>query len=174
MGSIGLSTYVYLILTTTPRCEYNCYLILQMKKLSLKEVTVIQLAAKIHLLVTGKIRTRNNFVHLIMNPLVVIEGTRAKAIIGLHANMGRFKVLAGDWRPICLKTGIQWVQSLSHVQLFATPWTAAHQASLSITNSWNLLKLMSIESVMPSNHLILYRPLLLPSIFPGSFPKSQS
>ena len=96
MGSIGLSTYVYLILTTTPRCEYNCYLILQMKKLSLKEVTVIQLAAKIHLLVTGKIRTRNNFVHLIMNPLVVIEGTRAKAIIGLHANMGRFKVLAED------------------------------------------------------------------------------
>ena len=60
------------------------------------------------------------------------------------------------------------VQSLSHVQLFATPWTAAHQASLSITNSWSLLKLMSIESVMPSNHLILCRPLLnLPSIFPS-------
>ena len=60
------------------------------------------------------------------------------------------------------------VQSLSHVQLFATPWTAAHQASLSITNSWSLLKLMSIESVMPSNHLILYCPLLLPpSIFPS-------
>ena len=49
-----------------------------------------------------------------------------------------------------------------------TPWTAAHQASLSITNSWSLLKLMSIESVMPSNHLILCRPLLLlPSIFPS-------
>ena len=58
------------------------------------------------------------------------------------------------------------VQSLSCVQLFATPWTAAHQASLSITNSRSLLKLMSIESVMPSNHLILCRPLLLPpSIF---------
>ena len=55
---------------------------------------------------------------------------------------------------------------LSHAQLFATPWTAACQASLSITNSWSLLKLMSIESVMPSNHLILYCPLLLPSIFP--------
>ena len=56
----------------------------------------------------------------------------------------------------------------SHVQLFATPWTAAHQASLSITNSQSLLKLMSIESVMPSNHLILCRPLLLsPSIFPS-------
>ena len=59
-------------------------------------------------------------------------------------------------------------QSLSCVQLFATPWTAALQASLSITNSWSSLKLMSIESVMPSNHLILCRPLLLlPSIFPS-------
>ena len=58
------------------------------------------------------------------------------------------------------------VQSLSHVQLFATPWTAAHQASPSITNSQSLLKFMSIESVMPSNHLILCCPLfLLPSIF---------
>ena len=60
------------------------------------------------------------------------------------------------------------VQSLSHVWLFATPWTAACQASLSITNSQSLLKIMSIESVMPSNHLILCRPLLLlPSIFPS-------
>ena len=60
------------------------------------------------------------------------------------------------------------VQSLSRVQLFATPWTAAQQASLSITNSRSLLKLMSIKSVMPSNHLILCRPLLLlPSIFPS-------
>ena len=63
--------------------------------------------------------------------------------------------------------GFSSVQSLSHLQLFVTPWTAARQASLSITNSQSLLKLMSIESVMPSNHLILYRPLLLlPSIFP--------
>ena len=55
---------------------------------------------------------------------------------------------------------------LSHVRLFATPWTTAHQASLSITNFWSLLKLMSIELVMPSNHLILCHPLLLlPSIF---------
>ena len=60
------------------------------------------------------------------------------------------------------------VQSLSRVWLFVTPWTAAHQASLSITNSQSLLKLMSIESVMPSNHLILCCPLLLPpSIFPS-------
>ena len=59
------------------------------------------------------------------------------------------------------------VQSLSRVQLFATPCTAAHQASLSITNSWSLLKLMSIELVMSSNHLILcHLLLLLPSIFP--------
>ena len=54
----------------------------------------------------------------------------------------------------------QSVQSLSHVQLFATPWTAACQASLSLPSSWNLLKLMFIKSVMPANHLILCRPLL--------------
>ena len=60
------------------------------------------------------------------------------------------------------------VQSLSRVQLFTTPWTAARQASLSITHSWNPPKLISIELVMPSNHLILCRPLLLrPSIFPS-------
>ena len=60
------------------------------------------------------------------------------------------------------------VQSLIHVWLFATPWTAAHQASLSITNSQSLLRLMSIELVMPSSHLIPYCPLLfLPSIFPS-------
>ena len=60
------------------------------------------------------------------------------------------------------------VQSLSPVQLFETSWTAAHQASLSLTNSRSLLKLMSIESVMPSNHLILCHPLLfVPSIFPS-------
>ena len=60
------------------------------------------------------------------------------------------------------------VQSPSHVQLFKTPWTAARQASLSIANSCSLFKLMSIKSVMPSNHLILYHHLLLlPSIFPS-------
>jgi len=60
------------------------------------------------------------------------------------------------------------VQSMSRLRLFVTPWTAARQASLSITNSWSLLKLMSIESVMPSSHLILCHPLLLPpSIFPS-------
>ena len=60
------------------------------------------------------------------------------------------------------------VQSLSHVQLFETPWTTVHVASLSITNSWSLLKFTSIESVLPSNHLILCcHLLLLPSVFPS-------
>ena len=64
-------------------------------------------------------------------------------------------------------TNLNSVQSLSHVWFFVTPWTAACQASLSITNSWNLPKLMSTELVMPSNHLILCHPLLPPSIFPS-------
>ena len=69
---------------------------------------------------------------------------------------------------VCINLPHSSVQSLSHVWLFVTPWTAARQASLSITNSWSLLKLMSIESMIPYNHLILCRPLLLPpSIFPS-------
>ena len=64
-------------------------------------------------------------------------------------------------------SSIQFSSVLSHVWLFVTPWTATHQASLSITSSWSLSKLMSIVLVMPSNHLILCHPLLLlPSIFP--------
>ena len=75
--------------------------------------------------------------------------------------------------PTKLLITIAWqsvssVQSLSHVRLFATPWTTACQASLSITTSWSLPKPMSIELVMPSNHLVLCHPLLLfPSIFPS-------
>ena len=69
------------------------------------------------------------------------------------------------WRKCITKSSL--VQSLSRLWLFVTPWTAAHQASLSITNSQSLPKLMSIEWVMPSNHLILCHPLLLPSIFPS-------
>ena len=70
-------------------------------------------------------------------------------------------------RQILYHVQFSSVQSLSHVRLFATPWTTALQASLSITNSWSPPKPMSIESVMPSNHLILCHPLLLlPSIFP--------
>ena len=74
---------------------------------------------------------------------------------------------------ICVQ--VSSVQSLSCVRLFVTPWTAARQDSPSVTNSWSLLKLMSIESVMPPNHLILCHPLLLPiQSFPasGSFPMS--
>ena len=77
---------------------------------------------------------------------------------------------AGSPWLLCLShfTYISSVQSLSRLWLFATPWTAARQASLSISNSWSLLKLMAIELVMPSNHLILCHPLpLLPSIFPS-------
>ena len=75
-----------------------------------------------------------------------------------------------EFRTLLLTTRAQFssVQLLSRFQLFATPWTAACQASLSNTNSWSLPKLKSIESVMPSNHLILCCPLLLlPSIFPN-------
>ena len=79
--------------------------------------------------------------------------------VGLKLNIQKTKIMASG--------PISSVQSLSRVQLFATPWTAAHQASLSITNSQSLLKLTSIKSVMPFNHLILCRPLLPPSIFPS-------
>ena len=65
------------------------------------------------------------------------------------------------------------VQSLSHIRLFATPWIAAHQASLSITNSWSSLRLTSIESVMPSSHLILCCPLLLLPPIPPSIRVTQ-
>ena len=65
------------------------------------------------------------------------------------------------------RTLVVLVQFLSHVQLFVTPWTAARQASLSFAISWSLLRLLSIESVMPSNHLVLCHPRLLPSVFPS-------
>ena len=67
---------------------------------------------------------------------------------------------------VCSNRVVVIVQSLSHVHIFTTPWTVVHQASLSFTIPQSLLKLMSIESVMPSNHLILCSPLLLPTIFP--------
>ena len=78
------------------------------------------------------------------------------------------RVIFLDFYYVPLAYQFSSVQLLSHVQLFVTPWTAARQASLSITNSWSLLKLMSIEKVMPSKHLIFCHPLLLlPSIFPS-------
>ena len=81
-----------------------------------------------------------------------------------------------EWMHVYLYVYVSSVQSLSGVWLFVTPWNVARQVSLSITNSRSLLKLMSIESVMPSNHHLLCRPLLLlPSIFPSlkSFPMNQ-
>ena len=81
------------------------------------------------------------------------------------SNHGIFQVRTLEW---VILIQFSSVQSLSHVWLFANPWTAARQASLSITNSRSLLKLMSIESLMPPNHLIFCHPLLLPpSIFPN-------
>ena len=82
---------------------------------------------------------------------------------------GIFQARVLEWGAIAFsESQYSSVQLLSHVRLFATPWTAAHQASLSITNSQSLLKLMSIESVKPLNHLILCCPLLLlHSIFPS-------
>ena len=98
---------------------------------------------------------RINGLELIMN-LVRFQDSKL-----IHRNLLRFYTLTTKYQ-------FSSVHLLSHVGLFATPWTTAHQASLSITNSWSLLKLMSIELVMPSNHLILCHPLLLPpSIFPS-------
>ena len=86
-------------------------------------------------------------------------------------------ILSIQKTKIMASSSISSVQSLSCVQLFVTPWTAARQASPSITNSQSLLRLTSLDSVMPSNHLILCRPLLLPpSIFPSIrvFPKESA
>ena len=86
------------------------------------------------------------------SPSLIIRATQIKTTMRYHLTLVR----------------ITSVQKLSLVWLFATPWTIAHQATLFITNSWSLLKLTSPESVMPSSHLILCRPLLLlPSIFPS-------
>ena len=88
---------------------------------------------------------------------------RGKSIVPVDRHMGRLR-----GRVPVLHPHFSLVQLLSRVRLFETPWTAARQASLSIINSRGLLKLMSIESVKPSNHLILCHPLLLPpSIFPS-------
>ena len=82
-----------------------------------------------------------------------------------HAHI--FKKNLNDSDPIPISI-LSSVQLLSSIRLFVTPWTAAHQATLSITNSWSLFKFMSIKSVIPSNHLILCHPLLLPpSMFPS-------
>ena len=84
-----------------------------------------------------------------------------------ETQIGILGIWASAWKTQIAVVAVVVVQLLSCVQLFASPWTEAHQASLSFTISWSLLKLMSIESVTPSNHLILCCPLLLPSIFPS-------
>ena len=85
-----------------------------------------------------------------------------------HSTWISIKITCVDLISRQNQVSVSSVQSLTHVQLFVTPWNAARQASLSNTNTWSLLKLMSIQSVMPSNHLILCLPLLLlPSIFPS-------
>ena len=87
--------------------------------------------------------------------------------VGFKLNIQKTKIMATGPITSCKIDG-ETVQVTSCLELFVTPWTAAHQASLSITNSQSLLRLMSIEPVMTSNHLILCRPLLLlPSIFPS-------
>ena len=86
----------------------------------------------------------------------------------IDLSLPHFYLMSLDNRLSILFIFSSSVQSVNHVRLFVTPWTAAHQASLSITSSQSLLKLMSIESVMQSNHLILcHSLLLLPSIFPS-------
>ena len=91
-----------------------------------------------------------------------------KQYVGIDLLISLTRVITSLCICMSYTPSVSSVQSLSHVQLFTTPWTAAGQASLSITNSQSLLKLTSIELMMPSNHLILCRPLLLlPSIFPS-------
>ena len=103
-------------------------------------------------------------------PAASVTGTTVSAKNKLVKEIARCPIFKGfmiHLLPIFVNL-YSSVQLLSHVQLFETPWTTACQASLSITNSWSLPKLMSIQSVMPSNHLILCHPhLLLPSVFPS-------
>ena len=105
------------------------------------------------LIITFLPRSKSLLISWLQSPsAVILEPRKIKSVI--VSNPTKYKISS--------------VQLLSHVQLHVTPWTAAPQASLSITNSWSLLKLISFESVMPSNLLILCCPfLLLPSIFPS-------
>ena len=115
--------------------------------LAVSEVSIIMVADKDHCSFKScgvPVSKRGN--------LSAREGGRSRNLIQKRVNNFKSMIVA--------------VQSSSRIPLFETPWTAAHQASLSITSSRNLPKFMSIELVMPSNHLILCHPLLLPSVFP--------
>ena len=100
--------------------------------------------------------------HFLLQGILPAQGSDASLSVSCTGRQVLCTSAAWEAPAVCISS----VQSLSHVLLFETPWTAAHQAFLSITNSRSLLKLMSIKLVMPSSHLILYHsPLLLPSIF---------
>ena len=114
--------------------------------------------------------------HALLQGIFLSQGLNRRVLCLLHWEACSLSLVPPGKPQSCswiIKTTIvenqfSSVQLLSCVRLFVTPWTAAHQASLSITNSWSLLKLTSIETVMPSNHLILCCSLLLlPSIFPS-------
>ena len=95
---------------------------------------------------------------------------KPRSSLGMHAKSLRSCPTVCDIWIVACQASLSFgsVQSHSHIRLFVTPWTAAHWASLSLTNSWSLLRLMSIELVMLSNHLVHCHPLLLlPSIFPN-------
>ena len=106
--------------------------------------------------------------HILADPLLLAQNDQCQTSVLLSCKITYlccFKPLH-FWQH--LAAAVHEVKSPSHIQFFATPWTAAHQASLAIATSRSLLKLMSSKSVMPSNHLILCHPLLLlPSIFPS-------
>ena len=114
------------------------------------------------------------YIHILWSGVPPLRSLSKEIILHFHKENSTLYNKASTWDSLNvyqLGTGSKWCSvqygSVSHVWLFVTPWTAAHQASLSITNSQSLLRLMSIESVMPSNHLILCHPLLLlPSFFP--------
>ena len=120
-------------------------------------------------------RVAGSFLIASVQTSFLVGSSWASSCLGLalmQAVCRRKVLLPCRWRLCAGQAGTQLcfssIQSLSPVRLIVIPWTAARQASLSITNPWSLLKLMSIELVMPSNHLILCHPLfLLPSIFPS-------
>ena len=123
-----------------------------------------------------------NYIHIFKIMFSFFSYTHTQRCVTLRSHGGAIFIYAVlfvflfRWLILFATFQFSLVQLLNHVGIFVTPWTAACQASLSITNSRSLHKLISIESVMPSNHLILCRPLLLlPSIFPvsGSFQMSQ-
>ena len=114
------------------------------------------------------------YIHILWSGVPPLRSLSKEIILHFHKENSTLYNKASTWDSLNvyqLGTGSKWCSvqygSVSHVWLFVTPWTAAHQASLSITNSQSLLRLMSIELVMPSNHLILCPPLFLPSIFPS-------